>query len=229
MEFRRVPPAALARLPRYVQSLRTLADQGVELVSSQEMASATGIEASQIRRDLSYLGAFGTPGVGYDVRGLLRDIAPFLGLYRDWPVALLGCGTLGSALASHYADLMERNFRIVAVFDRDPKVVGSTVGGQPVLPLELLPDVVKEKAIKIAIVAVSADCVQEVASSLASSGIKAILNLTPRALPVSPDVTVRHVDLAAEIQILSFQEAMKHAPASAARSSQSGRSTSPSA
>lgn len=226
MKVRRVPPAALARLPRYVESLKAMAAQGVEMASSQELARATGMEASQIRKDLSYLGAFGTPGVGYDVKGLLRDMATFLGLSQTWPVALVGCGTLGSALAN-YAGFGERNFRIVAVFDSNPERVGGTIAGLPVQHLEQLPRVVREQGIRIAMVAVSAECVQEVAAVLTISDIKAVLNLAPRPLPVRPDVTVRNIDLAAEMQVLSFHEAMRRVSASAVALQRSSRGAPP--
>jgi redox-sensing transcriptional repressor len=215
MKVQRVPPAALARLPVYVQSLKAMADQGVGWASSQEMARSTGLEASQIRRDLSYLGHFGTPGVGYEVKRLLQDMSLHLGLSHVWPVALVGCGTLGSALAS-YSGFVERNFRIVAVFDAKPETIGTTVAGIQVQPLDLLPQLVREQGIRLALVAVSSDCVQEVSAKLASSGIRAVLNLAPKPLSVGPEVTVRNIDLAAEMQVLSFHEAMNRLSVSAA-------------
>ena len=207
-ELKRIPPATVQRLPLYVQALKALAREGEELTSSQRLATETGIEAAKIRRDFSYLGAFGTPGVGYTVSDLLHEVSHYLGLSRIWPVALVGYGKLGSALAA-YAGFPERNFQIVAIFDANPQRVGLKVGDLRVLHTDLLPKTVSEMGIDIAIVATPAATAQEAAGMLISAGVTSLLNFAPTTLVAPASVSVRNIDLAAEMQILSFHETMK--------------------
>ncbi|HEX2987975.1 MAG TPA: redox-sensing transcriptional repressor Rex [Chloroflexota bacterium] len=204
----RIPPATVQRLPLYVQALKALAREGEELISSQRLAMETGIEAAKIRRDFSYLGAFGTPGVGYAVTDLLHEVSHYLGLSRIWPVALIGYGKLGSALAA-YAGFAERNFQIVAIFDSNPQRVGLRVGDLKVLHTDQLPKTVGEMGIDIAIIATPAATAQEAADRLIGAGITSILNFAPTTLAAPATVAVRNIDLAAEMQILSFHETMK--------------------
>ncbi len=212
MKVQRISPATVARLPIYLQGLETLANAGEERASSEKLAEATGIGAPRIRRDLSYLGAFGTPGVGYDVRQLFQVIARCIGLAREWPVALVGYGSLGSALTA-YAGFAERNFRIVAIFDKSPKRIGLRVGNLEVRPPEELPAAVKELGIDIAILATAANSAQEWANLLVRSGVTSLLNLARTVITVPEGVAVRHIDLTTEIQMLSFHETMKRTTA----------------
>ncbi|MHB0869305.1 MAG: redox-sensing transcriptional repressor Rex [Chloroflexota bacterium] len=205
-----ISPATVARLPLYIQGLEALLHQGVRLTSSQRLAQVTGIEAAQIRRDLSYLGAFGTPGVGYDVRGLHHELCHYLGTSRVCAVALVGYGNLGSALVT-FGGLEERNFHIAAIFDVAPDKVGRRVGDLVIEPTSRIPTVVKELAIEIAILATPSEAAQELSDLLVRAGVTAVLNFTPVTLAVPPRVTVRNIDVAAEMQILSFEERMKHA------------------
>lgn len=211
MRIQRIPLATIARLPVYVQGLKSLAETGTRLISSQRLAAATGVEAPQIRRDLSHLGAFGTPGVGYDVNGLLHEISHCLGLSRTWRVALAGYGRLGSALAA-YPGFLERNFRIAAIFDNNPALVGMRVGHLEVMHSARIPSMVKELDIEIGIVATTGSSAQEVADQFVASGVTSLLNFAPVTLTLPDRVVVRNIDLAAEMQILSFHETMRHAP-----------------
>ena len=208
MRAERIPPATVARLPVYVQGLSTLAGEGLEVVSSQRLAAAIGIQAPQIRRDLSYLGAFGTPGVGYDVKALLQEVSGSLGLARQWPVAIVGCGHLGSALAA-YSGFSEHNFQVVALFDPKPDLVGRRVGDLVILHPDCLPRVARELGIEIAVLATPTVAAQGAADKLVATGITSILNFTPTTLTVPPGVAVRNIDLAVEMQILSFHETFK--------------------
>ncbi|MGE5620131.1 MAG: redox-sensing transcriptional repressor Rex [Sphingomonadaceae bacterium] len=218
MRVPHISPATVARLPIYIQGLERLLQLGVRLASSQRLAHVTGIEAAQIRRDLSYLGAFGTPGVGYDVPGLHHELSHYLGISQVCPIALVGYGNLGSALASSSA-LRERNFHIAAIFDVAPDKVGKAVGGLLIEPPSRITSVIRDLGIEIAVLATPPDAAQELAGRLVEAGVTAILNFAPVTLRVPPHVSVRNIDVAAEMQILSFAERMKHAqpPAFGAR------------
>jgi len=174
-------------------------------VSSEELASLAGVNAAKVRKDLSYLGSYGTRGVGYDIEYLLYQITRELGLTQDWPAAIVGVGNLGRALAS-YKGFSERGFRISALFDVDDNVVGSEVGGLDVKHLDDLKDTVVSEGITIGIIATPPASAQEVAERLVDAGIKSILNFAPAVVAVTPDVNVRKVDLSIELQILSFYQ-----------------------
>jgi redox-sensing transcriptional repressor len=210
MKGQRVPPATVARLPIYRQCLQSLLNRGEEVASSHRLAEITGIEAPQIRRDLSYLGALGTRGVGYEVRELLREVSHSLGLSRSWPVALVGCGKLGVALAAYEA-FPRRNFNISAIFDCDPSVVGALIEGIPVMAFDRIADVAKERGIGIGIVATDPVWAPQAIRQLVEGGVTSILNLSPVTIAPQEGVVIRNIDLAAEMQILSFNESTKGA------------------
>ena len=206
MRNRPIPEATVARLPIYLRALLDLAEgRGETNVSSEELASLAGVNAAKVRKDLSYLGSYGTRGVGYDIEYLLYQITRELGLTQDWPAAIVGVGNLGRALAS-YKGFSERGFRVSALFDVDEKVIGSEVGGMDVKHLDELKDVVAAEGITIGIIATPPDSAQEVAERLVDAGIKSILNFAPAVVAVTPDVNVRKVDLSIELQILSFYQ-----------------------
>lgn len=204
----RISPSTVARLPIYIKGLQVLARAGESPVSSERLAQVTGVGAPRIRRDLSYLGALGTPGVGYDVKELLGVISRCVGLSRSWPVALAGYGSLGAALTV-YGGFADRNFQVAAVFDSDPRRIGLKVGDLEVLPPARLPAIIKEKEISIAIIASQADSAQYWADMLVKAGVTSLLNFAPVTLRVPRGVEVRSVDLTSEIQMLSFHETMK--------------------
>ena len=163
------------------------------------------MNAAKVRKDLSYIGTYGTRGVGYDVEQLIYQISRELGLTDELSVAIIGFGNLGRALAN-YKGFAERGFNVAAVFDLDRSKIGEKVGGVKVRPIGDLPKVAASGAISIGIIATPAGSAQEVADLLVSSGVKAILNFAPAVLSVPEDVSLRKVDLSIELQILSFYQ-----------------------
>lgn len=209
---RRIPEATVARLPLYYRVLLELAERAVATVSSDQLAEGAGVNAAKVRKDLSYLGSFGTRGVGYDVDYLLHEIARELGLTQDWPVAIVGAGNLGLALAN-YGGLSARGFRVVALLDRDPAKVGRKVGADLVVEsVDDLPEIVADRHIAIAIIATPAEAAQETADRLVAAGVRSILNFAPSVVQVPPGVMLRKVDLSSELQILTFYELRKGIP-----------------
>jgi redox-sensing transcriptional repressor len=202
---RRIPEATVARLPVYLRILVDLAAERVPSVSSERLAELAGVNAAKVRKDLSHLGTYGTRGVGYEVEYLLYQMSRELGLTRQWPVVIVGVGNLGQALAN-YAGFDERGFPVAALVDIDPAKVGTVVNGVPVHHLDDLADLVPVPGSTIGVVATSAAGAQDAADRLVAAGVTSILNFAPVVLAVPQGVTVRKVDLAVELQILSFYE-----------------------
>ncbi len=205
---RRIPEATVARLPLYYRALLDTADQHVATVSSERLAELAGVNAAKVRKDLSYLGSYGTRGVGYDVEFLLHQISRELGLTQDWPVAIVGVGNLGHALAN-YRGFGARGFQVEALVDADPAKVGTKIGELEVESLDDLPAIVSGRKIAIGIVATPAGAAQEVADRLVAAGVRSILNFAPTVVTVPDGVSLRKVDLAIELQILSFYQQRK--------------------
>ena len=205
---RGIPEATVARLPVYLRALTALAEHDTATVSSEELAAAAGVNSAKLRKDLSHLGSYGVRGVGYDVDYLIYQISRELGLTQDWPVAIVGIGNLGHALAG-YAGFATRGFNVVALFDTDPRVVGEVVSGLPVRPLDDLESLVDHQPISIGVVATPAGPAQEVCDRLVAAGVRSVLNFAPCVLSVPDDVDVRKVDLSTELQILAFHEQRK--------------------
>jgi redox-sensing transcriptional repressor len=205
---RRIPEATVARLPLYYRALLEVAEQAVGTVSSEQLAGLAGVNAAKVRKDLSYLGSYGTRGVGYDVDHLVREVSRELGLTHDWPVAIVGLGNLGHALAN-YRGFGARGFQIVALVDADPAKVGTRIGDLSVAALDDLPRVVADCGIAIGIIATPAGAAQEVADRLVDAGVTSILNFAPAVVSVPSGVSLRKVDLAIELQILSFYQQRK--------------------
>jgi redox-sensing transcriptional repressor len=208
----RVPDATVARLATYLRVLSTLADRGVITVSSEELAAAAGVNSAKLRKDLSFLGSYGIRGVGYDVTTLTEQISRTLGLTVHRSVALIGVGNLGQALAG-YAGFATRGFRIAALLDADPNRIGARLRGLVVGDIADLDEIVAENAITIGVLAVPASAAQDVCDRLVAAGVTSILNFAPVVLSVPPHVHLRKVDLAAELQILSFHETRRAAAA----------------
>jgi len=204
-DARRIPEATVARLPLYYRALLETADADIGTVSSERLAELAGVNAAKVRKDLSYLGSYGTRGVGYDVDYLLHEISRELGLTHDWPVAIVGVGNLGQALAN-YRGFGARGFRVVALFDADPAKVGKRVGDLDIEALGGLPRVARERGVAIGIIATPAPAAQEVADRLVEAGVTSILNFAPTVVSAPPGVSLRKVDLAIELQILSFYQ-----------------------
>jgi redox-sensing transcriptional repressor len=200
---RRIPEATVARLPVYLRSLLELEGANVTMVSSERLAERCGVNAAKVRKDLSHLGTYGTRGVGYDVEVLLAQISRELGLTQDWPIAIVGLGNLGHALAN-YRGFGARGFRIVALFDADAARVGEVIDGIPIRHMDELPQVAATARIAIGIIAVPAPVAQQVADHLVEAGVLSILNFAPTVITVPERVSLRKVDLSIELQILSF-------------------------
>jgi redox-sensing transcriptional repressor len=205
---RRIPEATVARLPVYLRSLLEVADAHIVTVSSERLAEMAGVNAAKVRKDLSYLGSYGTRGVGYDVQFLLVQINRVLGLTQDWPVVIVGIGNLGHALAN-YKGFQARGFRIAALVDADRSKVGEIVADLPVRHLDELPVIAAEQTIAIGIVATPAASAQEVADLLVEAGVTSILNFAPAVISVPRGVSLRKVDLSIELQILSFYQQLR--------------------
>lgn len=203
--MRRIPEATVARLPVYLHALVTLEEQGVETVSSEALAKASGVNSAKLRKDLSFLGSYGTRGVGYSVAELSEEISDTLGLTTERSVVIVGVGNLGRALAS-YGGFSDRGFRVAALVDSDEAKVGSEVGGRRVESFSDLAAIVADRDVSIAVLATPAAAAQEVADALVDAGVSAILNFAPAHLEAPDGVTVRKVDLSTELQILAFYE-----------------------
>src|SRR5580765_1013506 len=202
---RRIPEATVARLPVYLRVLYELVADRVQNVSSERLAELAGVNAAKVRKDLSYLGSYGVRGVGYEVAYLVYQISRELGLTQDWPVAVVGIGNLGHALAN-YGGFASRGFSVVALFDQDETVVGEQVAGLTVQHLDELESVVQSAGVAIGVVATPAVAAQDVCDRLVAAGVRSVLNFAPCVLSVPPGVDVRKVDLSTELQILAFHE-----------------------
>jgi redox-sensing transcriptional repressor len=198
-----IPDATVARLPVYLRALYALADHGVATVSSEELAAATGVNSAKLRKDLSHLGSYGTRGVGYDVEYLVYQVSRELGLTQDWPVLIVGAGNLGRALAN-YGGFASRGFRIAALVDSDPQVVGTVIARHMVRGDAEIEQVIDQFDVSIGVIATPAGAAQNVCDRLVAAGVTSILNFAPVVLSVPPGVDVRKVDLSIELQILAF-------------------------
>ncbi len=205
---RDIPEATVARLPVYLRALITLAESGTTTCSSEELAQATGVNSAKLRKDLSYLGSYGTRGVGYDVDYLRYQIAREIGVTQDWPVVIVGIGNLGHALAN-YSGFRSRGFRVVALLDADPQRQQEVVAGVDVRPFDDLEEIVGEHRVAIGVIATPAAAAQSVADRMVETGITSILNFAPTVLVVPEGVDVRKVDLSIELQILAYHEQRK--------------------
>jgi redox-sensing transcriptional repressor len=193
----------IRRLSVYTRCLLQLEEDGIKTVSSQELADRFNLNSAQVRKDLAYFGEFGVRGIGYYVSGLKAELQRILGLDREWAVALVGFGNLGSALF-HYKGFGRQGFRIAAIFDDDPAKIGREVGSVPIFSSRDLAREVKARGIQMAIVAVPAESGQAVTDQLVAAGIKAVLNFAPTRIKTPRDVRLKNVDLAIELETLSF-------------------------
>ncbi len=198
-----IPEATIARLPVYLRALYALADRDIATVSSEELAAAAGVNSAKLRKDLSHLGSYGTRGVGYDVDYLVYQVSRELGLTQDWPVVIIGAGNLGRALAN-YGGFASRGFRIAALLDSDPAMVGTVIARHTVRSVAELEDVVASHGVSIGVIAAPAAAAQGVCDRLVAAGVTSILNFAPVVLSVPSGVDVRKVDLSIELQILAF-------------------------
>jgi redox-sensing transcriptional repressor len=220
LPFRAVPEAAVARLAVYLRVLTSMIEQGVTKMSSEELAGAAGVNSATLRKDLSHLGSSGTRGVGYETARLVEHIERLLGLTRHHSVAVVGIGNLGHALAN-YGGFPDRGFPVTALFDVDEDLIGISVGGLPVDHIDSIPAVCVEREVTIGVICTPSVAAQSACDLLVAGGVRCILNFAPVVLQVPEDVEVRRVDLAVELQILSFYEA-RRSSADASGSSDGG-------
>ncbi|HVB45373.1 MAG TPA: redox-sensing transcriptional repressor Rex [Streptosporangiaceae bacterium] len=203
-----IPEATIARLPLYLRALYALADRDIASVSSEELAAASGVNSAKLRKDLSHLGSYGTRGVGYDVGYLIYQISRELGLTQDWPVVIVGAGNLGRALAN-YGGFASRGFRVAAMLDSDPLVVGTVIAGHRVYGADEMERVVVRYGVMIGAITAPAVAAQDICDRLVTAGVTSILNFAPVVLNVPDGVDVRKVDLSIELQILAFHAQRK--------------------
>jgi redox-sensing transcriptional repressor len=211
---RRIPEATVARLPVYLQLLVEQGELGIDSISSDGLAELAGVNAAKVRKDLSYLGSYGTRGVGYEVAYRVYQIRRELGLDHAWPVVIVGAGNLGHALAG-YGGFNDRGFPVAGIVDIDPAKFDTVVGGVRVRPLSDLSQIVSSKGVSIGVVATPPGAAQDAADRLVKVGVTSILNFAPVVLSVPSGVTVRKVDLAVELQILCYHEQRRAATGAA--------------
>lgn len=218
-----IPEATIARLPVYLRALHQLAVQGTDTISSGALAEAAGVNSAQLRKDLSYLGSYGTRGVGYDVEYLRFQIGREVGSTSEWPVVIVGLGNLGTALAN-YSGFSSRGFRMVALVDPSPDLIGKEVHGIAISDLADLEEVIRRSGAAIAVIATPAEAAQAVTDRLVYLGVTSILNFAATVLVVPEGINVRKVDLGQELQILAYHEQRKtDGPALHALADQGGR------
>lgn len=198
-----LPKPCLMRLPHYYRRLLQAMHEGQSIISSDELGEEAGVPAAQARKDLSYLGEFGRPGVGYDVNELAAHLEKILGLNEPKEAILIGVGNLGRALAS-YPGFARYRLHITAAFDLDPAKIGQRIGSIRVLPLEELEPFIRQNNVQMVILAVPAAQAQSIADRLSAAGIRLIWNFAPVALRVPEGVMVFNEDLAARLATLSF-------------------------
>jgi redox-sensing transcriptional repressor len=198
-----IPRKAVYRLSLYYRVLERLNQNRIETVSSDALAKAAGVKPTQLRKDLTYFGQFGTRGLGYKVESLLAKLTGVLRTTRFQPVILVGAGNLGSALL-RYDGFAKEGFEIVAAFDSRPEGAKTDNCKVPIQPVEQMKEFVREHIIKLAILAVPGVAAQEVTNQLVDAGIQAILNFSPLILQVPPHVVVNNVNLAIELENLTY-------------------------
>ncbi len=201
--MRKISESTIKRLSKYYRSLEHLIEQGVETVSSDQLAEMDGVTSAQVRKDLSFFGSFGKRGLGYNTRALRNQIGEILGLHRQWNVAIVGAGNIGRALAA-YQEFQKRGFNIRFILDKDPQKIGTEIHGVPVYDIQHAPELIAKEGVEIAIIAVPAQAAQSVADLLVEAGIKAILNFAPRSLKVPEDIHIKNENMAIEIESLSY-------------------------
>ncbi len=201
--MKKISDSTISRLSTYYRTLSNLIDQGVETVSSEQIAEINNITSAQVRKDLSFFGSFGKRGLGYNTKDLRDQIAKILGLMKKWNVALVGVGNIGRALID-YAEFKKQGFIIKALFDNDPQKVGKEVGGLKIYHMDSACNVIKDEKIEIAIIAVPAKVAQSVVDSLVKCGVKAFLNFAPITIKVPNDVMVKNENMSIELEALSY-------------------------
>jgi redox-sensing transcriptional repressor len=203
MTSKRIADSTVRRLSLYLRFLEEFENAGLTTVSSEELAARGGTTSAQVRKDLSFFGSFGKRGLGYQVGELTQRMRRILGLERDWRVVIVGIGKIGSALAQ-YEGFQQRGFRVVGLYDTDPAKVGREVDGLRVRPIESLAEDNRERPVDIAVIAVPAAAAQRVVDQVVAAGITGVMSFAPIQLHVPADVTLNTVNMAMELERLSF-------------------------
>ncbi len=201
--MKRIADSTVRRLSAYLRFLEDFESRGLATISSDELAKRGGTTSAQVRKDLSFFGSFGKRGLGYSVPELAGRLREILGLGREWRVIIVGTGKIGAALARHHG-FQQRGFTIIAAYDNAPEIVGADLDGVTVRDISHLETDVRRQHPDIAVLAVPEEAAQPVTDRLVKAGIKAILNFAPAQLHVPADVTVKTVNMAMELEGLSF-------------------------
>src|SRR5687768_8183367 len=199
-----IPNPAVRRLSLYLRQLEAFRRKDRRTISSKQLGESLGLTDAQVRKDLAYFGQFGHPGIGYRVDDLIAEVRRILGTDKTWNVILVGAGNLGRALSA-YRGFEAKGFRLIAVFDNDPAKVGKRLGPFNIQPLAELADMIEQQKVKLAILAVPAEHAQEVADRVIDAGVRGLLNFAPVSITVPPHVALNAVDLAVQLEQLSFQ------------------------
>lgn len=199
-----IPRATINRLATYVQVLEAFARDGVSIVSSEPLARASGVNASQVRKDLAYFGEFGVRGVGYKVKDLAQAITHSLGVDREWRLALVGAGNLGRALLNH-REFRQRGFNIISVFDSDPFKIGEIIHGMEVHSADDLREMAASLNLEMGIITTPPERAQKAADKLVDAGIVSILNFAPARIAAPPQAHIEYVDFFHQLYALAFQ------------------------
>ena len=199
-----IPDPAVRRLSLYLRQLEAFQRKSRQTISSKHLGESLNLTDAQVRKDLAYFGQFGHPGIGYRVDDLIGQLRKILGTDRTWNVILVGAGNIGRALSS-YRGFNPKGFKLVAVFDNDPTKVGKRLGAYTIQPFDELRAVVQKHTVRLAIMAVPVDAAQDVADQLIAAGVRGILNFAPCSLTVPEEVALSTVDVAVQLEQLSFQ------------------------
>jgi redox-sensing transcriptional repressor len=200
----KIPRPTVKRLSLYLRELEAIVERDQHTISSKQLAAALGLTDAQVRKDFAYFGQFGHPGIGYRINDLISRLRKILGTDRRWNAAIVGAGNIGRALLP-YGRFARKGFDIVGIFDNDPKVIGTKIAGHAVRSMDELPKLIRQREIKIGIVAVPAAHAQEVADKFIDAGVLGILNFAPVRLEVHDVVSVVSVDFSLSLEQLAFQ------------------------
>lgn len=203
MNRKLVPDIVVSRLPLYLRALQHMAEEGIQVTSSQELGERLGISAAQIRKDLSQFGEFGKQGTGYHIEYLVEQLKQILKVDRVWDMAVVGAGGIGSAVA-RYQGFTNRGFRVTMIFDNDPNKIGTQIGPFVVQDTAHMVEAIQQAGIKVAMIAVPATQAQAVADELVKAGVKAILNYAPVSINVPDGVYVQHTDPVTHLQRMTY-------------------------
>lgn len=200
----KISKAVISRLPRYYRYLDELRTQKIERVSSKELSEMMNVTASQIRQDLNNFGGFGQQGYGYNVQYLYDEIGKLLGLDTPHKMVIVGAGNLGQALAN-YGNFKNRGFEIVALFDKNPNLIGTKTSNAKILDIEDLYDYVKENSVEIVALTLPKEPAKKIAEELVACGVKAFWNFAHTDLKISSDIIVENVHLSESLMKLTYR------------------------